>query len=93
MFLKGDVAVTGFVSSGAEILASGSIHIYGALRGRAIAGVLGDANARIFCQKFEAELVSIDGYYRTADDFDPALLGRAVQIRLINDALSITPLG
>jgi len=93
LFLKGDVTANGFVSSGAEILASGSIHIYGALRGRAIAGALGDANARIFCQKFEAELVSIDGYYLTADDFDPALRGRAVQIRLLNDALSITPLG
>ena len=93
LFLKGDVVANGFVSSGAEILASGSIHIYGALRGRAIAGALGDAHARIFCQKFEAELVSIDGYYSTADDFDPALRGRAVQIRLLNDAISITPLG
>jgi septum site-determining protein MinC len=93
VFTKGDVTANGFVSSGAEILAGGSIHIYGALRGRAIAGALGDANARIFCQKFEAELVSIDGYYLTADDFDPALRGRAVQIRLLNDALSITPLG
>lgn len=93
LFLKGDMTVRGFVSSGAEVLSSGSIHIYGALRGRAIAGALGDANARIFCQKFEAELVSIDGFYRTADDFDPALHGRPVQIRLINDAISITPLG
>jgi septum site-determining protein MinC len=93
LFLQGDVTAMGFVSSGAEILASGSIHIYGALRGRAIAGVLGDSNARIFCQRFEAELVSIAGGYRTADDFDPALRGRAVQIRLLNDAISITPLG
>ena len=93
MFLNGDVTANGFVSSGAEILASGSIHIYGALRGRAIAGALGDANARIFCQKFEAELVSIDGYYGIAENFDPALRGRAVQIRLLNDTLSITPLG
>jgi septum site-determining protein MinC len=92
-FLHGDVTANGFVSSGAEILASGSIHIYGALRGRAIAGALGDANARIFCQKFEAELVSIAGGYCTADDFDPALRGRAVQIRLLNDAISIMPLG
>lgn len=93
LYLQGDVTAHGFVSSGAEILASGSIHIYGALRGRAIAGALGDANARIFCQRFEAELVSIAGGYRTADDFDPALRGRAVQIRLLNDAIRITPLG
>ena len=93
LFLEGDVTVNGFVSSGAEILAGGSIHIYGALRGRAVAGALGDTNARIFCQEFEAELVSIAGGYRTADDFDPTLRGRAVQIRLLNDAISITPLG
>lgn len=93
MFLKGDVTVVGAVSSGAEILAGGSIHIYGALRGRAIAGALGNPNARIFCQRFEAELVSIDGFYRTADNIDPALRGRAVEIRLVDDAISISAFG
>ncbi len=93
MFLKGEVTVLGAVSSAAEVLAGGSIHIYGALRGRAIAGALGNPHARIFCQRFEAELVSIDGYYRTADDFDPALRGRPVEIRLAGDVLRLTPLG
>ncbi len=93
LFLKGDVTVVGAVSSGAEILAGGSIHIYGALRGRAIAGALGNPHARIFCQRFEAELVSIDGYYRTADDIDPSLHGRAVEIRLVDEAISISVFG
>ncbi len=93
LFLKGEVTVMGAVSSAAEILAGGSIHIYGALRGRAIAGALGNPNARIFCQRFEAELVSIDGCYRTADDFDPALIGRPVEIRLADEKLRFTLLG
>jgi septum site-determining protein MinC len=92
LFPKGDVTIIGSVSSGAEILAGGSVHIYGALRGRAIAGALGSTNSRIFCRKFEAELVSIDGYYKTADDIDPALRGRAVEIRLAGEALIITAL-
>ena len=89
-FLRGDVTVVGPVSSGAEIMAGGSIHIYGALRGRAIAGALGYAQARIFCRKFEAELVSIDGFYLTADDMDPSLRGRPVEIRLVDQAITIT---
>ncbi len=91
-FIKGDVTVVGSVSSGAEILAGGSIHIYGALRGRAVAGALGRSNARIFCRRFEPELVSIDGFYTTADDMDPALRGRAVEVRLDGDAIRIAPL-
>jgi septum site-determining protein MinC len=93
LFIKGDVTVIGSVASGAEVLAGGSIHIYGALRGRAIAGAVGRSNARIFCRRFEAELVSIDGFYMTADDMDPALRGRAVQIRLVGDAIIVSPLG
>lgn len=77
-----DVTVLGSVSSGAEVLAGGSIHVYGTLRGRALAGVLGFARARIFCRRLEAELVSIDGFYKTAEDMDPALRGKAVQIWL-----------
>lgn len=79
---QGDITVLGSVSSGAEVLAGGSIHIYGTLRGRAIAGAQGFAGARIFCSRLEAELVSIDGFYRTAEEMDPALRGCAVQIRL-----------
>jgi septum site-determining protein MinC len=92
IFPKGDVTVLGAVASGAEILAGGSIHIYGALRGRAIAGALGTPRAKIFCQKLEAELVSIDGYYKTADDMDPALRGRAVQVSLADEMLVLTAL-
>ena len=78
----GDVIVTGAVSSGAEIVASGSIHVYGALRGRAFAGSEGDRNARIFCRAFEAELVAIDGFYCTSEMVEPGLVGRPVQTRL-----------
>ena len=93
MHLKGEVTVLGAVSSAAEVLAGGSIHVYGALRGRAIAGALGNPRARIFCRRFEAELVSIDGYYRTADDFDPSLRGRPVEVRLVDELLRFTLLG
>ena len=89
VFPKGDVTVLGSVSSGAEILAGGSIHIYGALRGRALAGAQGFARARIFCRKLEAELVSIDGFYKTAEDMDPEMRGVAVQISLEAGRLTI----
>lgn len=89
-FLTGDVTVVGAISSGAEVMAAGSIHVYGALRGRAIAGALGNAEARIFCRKFEAELVSIDGYYLTEDGMDPAWRGRAVEIHLTGQAITIS---
>ena len=66
----------GSVSSGAEIVAGGSIHVYGTLRGRAMAGTMGDGRARIFCRKNEAELLAINGYYRTAEDWDDAMRGQ-----------------
>lgn len=91
-FPRGDVIVMGSVASGAEIVAGGSIHIYGALRGRAIAGVANQPGARIFCRKFEAELLAIDGLYKAADDMDPALHGRAVSARIVDDALVVSPL-
>ena len=75
-FMDGDVTVLGSVGSGAEVVAGGSIHIYGTLRGRAMAGANGNTSARIFCSKIEAELLAIDGYYLTADDMDQALRGR-----------------
>lgn len=87
VFPAGDVTVIGSVGSGAEIMAGGSIHIYGALRGRAIAGIMGDSRARVFCQRLEAELIAIDGLYRTADDMDPALRGRHVQAWLERDTI------
>jgi len=91
-FPSGDVTVIGSVASGAEVLAGGSIHIYGALRGRAVAGALGHTDARIFCDRMEAELVSIDGLYRTADMIDPTLRGKRVQVRMDGDSLVVSAL-
>lgn len=87
--VDGDITVLGSVGSGAELIAGGSIHVYGALRGRALAGVAGNRAARILCQRFEAELVSIDGNYRLADNLDPALRGQAVQARLEGTGMSL----
>ena len=81
-FPHGDLTVLGAVSSGAEVVAGGSLHIEGALRGRAFAGASGNTEARIFCRRFEAELVAIDGCYLTAERYQPELLGKPVQIRL-----------
>ncbi len=67
----GDLTVTASVSPGAELLADGTIHIYGALRGRALAGISGDRQARIFCLSLEAELISIAGFYRLSDEIEP----------------------
>jgi septum site-determining protein MinC len=92
-FPHGDVTVTGSIASGAEVIAGGSIHVYGALRGRAIAGSTGDAGARIFCRKLEAELLAIDGLYKTAEDMEPDLRGRAVQVWLEGDAIKMAALG
>lgn len=86
-FADGDVTVIGSVASGAEVIAGGSIHIYGALRGRAMAGSLGNASARIFCRKLEAELVAIDGIYKMAEDMAPELRGQAVQWWLDDETL------
>ncbi len=87
VFPDGDVTVVGSVASGAEIIAGGSIHIYGALRGRALAGTMGNASARIFCRKLEAELIAIDGFYKTAEDMESELRGQAVQIWLEGEAI------
>jgi hypothetical protein len=76
-FEDGDLIIVGSVGSGAEIVAGGSIHIYGALRGRAYAGTSDQLDARIFCQKFEAELVAIGGISRMSDDLETSLRGRA----------------
>ena len=92
VFTEGDVTVLGSVGSGAEIVAGGSIHIYGTLRGRAMAGVNGNSSARIYCQKIEAELLAIDGYYQTAEEIDPSLRNRPAQAWLHGDTMKITPL-
>jgi septum site-determining protein MinC len=92
VFTEGDVTVLGSVGSGAEIVAGGSIHIYGTLRGRAMAGVNGNSAARIYCQKIEAELLAIDGYYQTAEEIDATLRNRPAQAWLEGDIMKITPL-
>ena len=92
VFTDGDVTVLGSVGSGAEIVAGGSIHIYGALRGRAMAGVKGNPAARIYCQKIEAELLAIDGYYQTAEDISAMLRNRPAQAWLDGEIMRITPL-
>lgn len=78
----GNLIVLSQVSSGSELVADGSIHVYGALRGRALAGVRGNSQAHIFCQELHAELVSIAGRFRTADDLDAGLVGRPAHIWL-----------
>lgn len=85
----GDIIVTTSVGSGAELIASGHIHVYGALRGRALAGVNGNTRARVFCQSLEAELIAIAGLYRVSDDFDRAVWRRPVQVFLRQDSLCV----
>ncbi len=92
IFVEGDVTVLGSVSSGAEIVAGGSIHVYGTLRGRAMAGVNGNSSARIYCQKIEAELIAIDGYYQTAEELDADLRSKPAQARLDGKIMRVTAL-
>ncbi len=89
----GDLIVVGSVSSGAELIAAGNIHIYGPLRGRASAGVFGDETARIFCQSLEAELVSIAGLYHTSESLDPLVRRKDVQVFLRGDSLCVEAFG
>jgi len=88
----GDIVVMQQTSAGSELLAGGSVHVYGALRGRVLAGVQGDKEARIFCQHLEAELLSIAGRYRLLDDIEEHLKGQAVMIYLDGEKLKITPI-
>jgi septum site-determining protein MinC len=92
IFPEGDVTILGSVGSGAEVVAGGSIHVYGTLRGRAMAGVNGHSAARIYCQKIEAELLAIDGFYQTAEDIDLALRGKPAQAFLQGNTMRITAL-
>ena len=92
IFPDGDVTVVGSVASGAEVVAGGSLHIYGTLRGRALAGANGNKGARIFCQKNEAELLAIAGVYQTADDMAKNFRGQPVQAQLEHGTLIIAAL-
>jgi septum site-determining protein MinC len=85
----GDVTIVGSVSSGAEIIAAGSIHVYGTLRGRVLAGAYGNQRARIFCRRLDAELIAIDGHYIVADDVEPHLRKAPIQAWLEGDELKI----
>lgn len=87
IYSKGDLTVIGAVSPGAEIIAEGNIHVYGALRGRAIAGVQGDEHARIFCSQLDAELLAIAGIYKPNDEIDDNYRQKNVQIALENEKI------
>ena len=92
VFPHGDITVLGSVASGAEVIAGGSVHIYGTLRGRAFAGSHGNERARIFCSKVEAELLAISGFYRTADGIEERLRSQPIQAWLKGDVMFIAPL-
>lgn len=92
IYAKGrDLIVMGQVGPGAEVIADGNVHIYSTLRGRALAGVMGNEQARIFCKELKAELVSIAGLYRVSEDL-PEQVGGPVQIKLSGRQLLIEPL-
>lgn len=91
-FPDGDVVVLQHTSAGSEILAGGSVHVYGSLRGRVLAGINGDTSARIFCQKLEAELVAIAGNYRLLDEMDTELKGQPAMVWLDGEKLKIAPM-
>jgi septum site-determining protein MinC len=88
----GDVIVLGSVGSGSEIVAGGSVHVYGALRGRVFAGATGNDRARIFCRKNEAELLAVDGWYLTAEQAEPSTRGRPIQAFLEDGVIQVTAL-
>jgi len=87
-----DLVVTSTVGAGAEVIADGCVHIYGSLRGRAVAGARGEAGARVFCQEFHAELVSVAGVFRVFETLPPELAGKPVQAWLDGDDLRVAPL-
>jgi septum site-determining protein MinC len=87
-----DLIIMAQVSEGAEVLADGHIHVYGGLRGRALAGVKGDQTARIFCSSLEAELLSVAGNFMLSDDFREQVWKRPVQVLLKQENLTIEPL-
>lgn len=88
-----DLIVVGHVNPGAEAIADGHVHVYGALRGRAVAGAREDGEARIFAQVFDPELVAIAGFYAVREGLAGAPIGRGVMVRLEGEALRFSPLG
>lgn len=92
LYAEGDLIIMAQVSAGAEIMAEGNIHVYGTLRGRALAGVLGNPEARIFCSDLQAELVSIAGTYKISEDMNDSVRNKPVQVYLQNENLIIKDL-
>ncbi len=92
IYAPGDLIILSQVSAGAEIMAEGNIHVYNSLRGRALAGVLGNTQSRIFCFDLQAELISIAGNYKVNDDLDKSIQHKPVQIYLQDLALIIKEL-
>ncbi len=90
---RGDLTIVGNVSSGAELIAVGNIHIYGRLHGRAMAGANGNEAARIFCRSLDAELLAVAGLYRTNENLGDDVRDRPVQVFLEDERLKIEPLG
>jgi septum site-determining protein MinC len=88
-----DLIITATVNAGAEVIADGHVHVYGALRGRAVAGAREDAEARIFVQNFDPELVAIAGFYAVRDELAGTPIGRPAQVRLEGENLRFEPLG
>lgn len=87
-----DLIVMGPIGPGAEVIADNNIHVYGPLRGRALCGVSGNTNTRIFCKSLEAELVSVAGSYRVLEEIPENLRGKPAQIWLDGEKLNIEPL-
>lgn len=92
VYSTGDLIILAQVSAGAEIMAEGNIHVYSTLRGRALAGVQGNTESRIFCSDLQAELISIAGNYRVSEDLDDTVRGKPVQIFLQKHSLIINDL-
>lgn len=92
IYAYGDLIVLSQVSAGSEIMAEGNIHVYGTLRGRALAGIQGNTEARIFCSDLQAELISIAGNYKISEDLDESVRNKPVQIYLNDLALIIQDL-
>ena len=87
VYSKGNLVIMGSVSSGAELLADGSIMVFGKLRGRAMAGLQGDKSVRILCQDMQAELVAIAGVYLLGDEIGEEYIGKTTQVTLEDELL------
>lgn len=92
VYARGDLTILSHVSAGAEVMAEGNIHVYGALRGRALAGVQGDISSRIFCADLQAELVSVAGYYKISEELDKKKYQKPTQVFLQGEVLIIETL-